>query len=339
MNCQILRRLSLRTASINLCSSVIQYAQRIRRLRQAKKISIKRSEQPASAGDFAMEHLRIAALHDISGFGRGSMTTAVSVCAAAGIQCCPLVGAVLSAHTAYPNVTIRDLTEDLPSCVANWQAIGCQFDGFYSGYMSDIRQAEQMLALYETCAKPGSLLVVDPVMGDNGKAYAGAFGPEFAGKMAEYCGRAHVITPNLTEAAMLLGQEPDVWRNNPDFIESCLDRLLQLGCGAVVVTGVRDGAGNIGAVYQTRQGEKGSAFRPQVGAYFPGTGDLFTSVLTTALLRGGLDQLNWAVGVAVDFVQSCILQTHNADTPPLEGVLLEEALPSLWKMLKRKHKK
>ena len=138
MNCQILRRLSLRTASINLCSSVIQYAQRIRRLRQAKKISIKRSEQPASAGDFAMEHLRIAALHDISGFGRGSMTTAVSVCAAAGIQCCPLVGAVLSAHTAYPNVTIRDLTEDLPSCVANWQAIGCQFDGFYSGYMSDI---------------------------------------------------------------------------------------------------------------------------------------------------------------------------------------------------------
>lgn len=305
----------------------------------AEKIAIKRSERPASAGDFAMEHLRIAALHDISGFGRGSMTTAVSVCAAAGIQCCPLVGAVLSAHTAYPNVTVRDLTEDLPACVASWQAIGCQFDGFYSGYMSDIRQAEQMLTLYETCAKPGGPLIVDPVMGDNGKAYAGAFGPEFAGKMADYCGRAHVITPNLTEAAMLLGLAPDAWRNDPDFIKTCPDRLLELGCGAVVLTGVRDGAGNIGAVWQTRQGEKGSAFRPQVGAYFPGTGDLFTSVLTAALLRGGMNQLSWAVKTAVDFVQSCILQTHNADTPPLEGVLLEEALPSLWKILKRKPKK
>ncbi len=286
-----------------------------------------------------MEHLRIAALHDISGFGRGSMTTAISVCAASGIQCCPLVGAVLSAHTAYPNVTIRDLTEDLASCVDSWQAIGCRFDGFYSGYMSDIRQAEQMLALYETCANPSAPLIVDPVMGDNGKAYAGAFGPEFAGKMADYCGRAHVITPNLTEAAMLLGLAPDAWREDSIFLENCLEQLLELGCGAVVLTGVRDGAGNIGAVYQTRQGQKGSVFRPRVGAYFPGTGDLFTSVLTAALLRTGQDRLDWAVGTAVDFVQRCILQTHNADTPPLEGVLLEEALPELWKTLNRKHKK
>ncbi len=298
-------------------------------------MTVKRSEKPALAGEFSMEQLRIAALHDISGFGRGSMTTAISVCAAAGIQCCPLVGAVLSAHTAYPDVTVRDLTADLPAYAANWQAIGCRFDGLYSGYMSDIRQAEQMLALYDHCAKPGCLLVVDPVMGDNGKAYAGAFGPEFAAQMAAYCAKAQVITPNLTEAAMLLGDRPDAWREDLPFVEGYLERLLRLGCGSAVITGVKDGAGNIGAAYLTGQGETGFVCRPQVDAYFPGTGDLFASVLTVALLRWGRESLGRAVELAVDFVYRCVQRTHQAGTPPLEGVLLEQLLPQLWEALRK----
>ena len=93
------------------------------------------------------EHLRLAALHDISGFGRGSMTTAIAVSSAAGVQCCPVVGSVLSAHTAYPQVTVRDLTEDLPGYIDSWQRIGCDFDALYSGYMSHVSQGEQMLRL------------------------------------------------------------------------------------------------------------------------------------------------------------------------------------------------
>lgn len=273
---------------------------------------------------------RIAALHDISGFGRGSMTTAISVFSAQGIQCCPVVGAVLSAHTAYPNVTIRDLTGDLPGYIANWQAIGCDFDAIYSGYMSDIAQAEQMLILRQTCARPGCLLVVDPVMGDNGKAYAGAFGPEFAQQMAAYCSKADLITPNLTEAAMLLGDAPDSWRDTPQDVEGMMERLLGLGCGSVVVTGVHDAAGNIGAGYLTKQGQRGFMTRPQVGAYFPGTGDLFTSVLLSTLLRQEDRNLATSVEAAVDFVYRCVENTHRAGTPPLDGVLLESMLPSLW---------
>lgn len=284
-----------------------------------------------------MNELRIAALHDISGFGRGSMTTAISVCAAAGIQCCPLVGAVLSAHTAYPAVTVRDLTADLPAYTANWQAIGCRFDGFYSGYLSNIRQAECMLALYEHCAKPGSLLVVDPVMGDNGKFYSGAFGQPFARQMAAYCAKAHVITPNLTEAAMLLGEQPDAWQEDLPFVRGYLERLLGLGCGSAVITGVRDGSGQIGAAYLTAQGRQGFVCRPRVEAYFPGTGDLFASVLTVALLRWGLNQMDRAVELAVDFVYRCVERTNQAGTPPMEGVLLEQQLPHLWQALQQEH--
>ena len=101
------------------------------------------------------EHLRLAALHDISGFGRGSMTTAIAVSSAAGVQCCPVVGSVLSAHTAYPQVTVRDLTEDLPGYIDSWQRIGCDFDALYSGYMSHVSQGEQMLRLLEKSARPG----------------------------------------------------------------------------------------------------------------------------------------------------------------------------------------
>lgn len=276
-----------------------------------------------------MEHKRIAALHDISGFGRGSMTTAIAVCAAAGIQCCPLVGAVLSAHTAYPDVHIRDLTADLPATVENWKQIGCRFDGLYSGYMSDMAQSQSMLYLKEHCAKPGSLLLVDPVMGDNGKAYAGAFGPTFARQMADYCVRADVITPNLTEAAMLLGEAPDAWRDEPAFVSRYLERLGALGPFAVVITGIHDGKGQVGAAFRTQTGASGLILRPQVDAYFPGTGDLFASVLLTALLRRP-GELAFAVERAVDFVYRCVERTHQAGTPPIDGVLLEAMLPALF---------
>ncbi len=271
-----------------------------------------------------MEHLRIAALHDISGFGRGSMTTAIGVCAAMGIQCCPVVGAVLSAHTAYAGVTIRDLTEDLPAYVGNWRAIGCDFDALYSGYMSRIEQSRQVLYLREHCARPGCLLLVDPVMGDNGKAYAGAFGAEFAAGMRDYCAHADVITPNLTEAAMLLGDAPDDWRESGDFVSGYLHKLRQTGCRNVVITGVHDGQGGIGAAYLTEAGRQGWVMRPQVDAYFPGTGDLFATVLLGNLLRSR--QLEQAVEQAVDFVYRCVDYTHRAGTNPVDGVLLEEIL-------------
>lgn len=271
-----------------------------------------------------MNHLRIAALHDISGFGRGSMTTAISVCAALGIQCCPVVGAVLSAHTAYPAVTVRDLTEDLPAYIRNWREIGCTFDAIYSGYMSSIEQSRQMLELREHCARPGCLLLVDPVMGDNGKAYAGAFGADFAARMRDYCAHADVITPNLTEAAMLLGEAPDAWREDELFVKSYLLRLREMGCRNVVITGVSDGVGGIGAAYLTEDGGQGYVARPRVDAYFPGTGDLFASVLLGDLLRHG--QIKQAVEKAVDFVYRCVEYTHRAGTNPVDGVLLEEML-------------
>ena len=280
------------------------------------------------------EHLRLAALHDISGFGRGSMTTAIAVSSAAGVQCCPVVGSVLSAHTAYPQVTVRDLTEDLPGYIDSWQRIGCDFDALYSGYMSHVSQGEQMLRLLEKSARPGCLFLVDPVMGDNGKAYAGSFGAEFARQMRDYCAHAHIVTPNLTEAAMLLGKEPDAWKREEHPVERYLEGLLEMGCQAAVITGVETGEGRIGARYLTRDGQQGLADCPRVDAYVPGTGDLFASVLLVTLLRRGRDRLEEGVQMAVDFVYRCVEHTHKAGTPPLNGVLLEEMLPILWEKLR-----
>ncbi|WP_458861743.1 pyridoxamine kinase [Acidaminobacterium chupaoyuni] len=272
-------------------------------------------------------HQRIAALHDISGFGRGSMTTAIAVFAAQGIQCCPVVGAVLSAHTAFPHVTVHDLTDDLPAYVENWKELKLDFDAVYSGYMSSAAQILQVENLHRSCMRPGGLLVVDPVMGDNGKPYAGAFGEQFAAQMAALCSQADIITPNLTEAAMLLGDAPDGWREDEASVTVLLDRLLKLGCKAAVITGVHDTKGRIGAGWIDSHGRRGFAYCPKVDAYFPGTGDLFASVMLSSLLKDPRRSLASAVEKAVEFVYRCIEETVKEGTDPLEGVLLEKMLP------------
>ncbi len=170
--------------------------------------------------------------------------------------------------------------------------------------------------------------------GDNGKAYAGSFGAAFARQMRDYCAHAHIVTPNLTEAAMLLGKEPDAWKREEHPVERYLEGLLEMGCQAAVITGVETGEGRIGARYLTRDGQQGLADCPRVDAYFPGTGDLFASVLLVTLLRRGRDRLEEGVQMAVDFVYRCVEHTHKAGTPPLNGVLLEEMLPILWEKLR-----
>ena len=133
---------------------------------------------------------------------------------------------------------------------------------------------------------------------------------------------------------MLLGKEPDAWKREEHPVERYLEGLLEMGCQAAVITGVETGEGRIGARYLTRDGQQGLADCPRVDAYFPGTGDLFASVLLVTLLRRGRDRLEEGVQMAVDFVYRCVEHTHKADTPPLNGVLLEEMLPILWEKLR-----
>ncbi len=273
---------------------------------------------------------KIAAVHDISGFGRCSLTTAIAVLSACGHQCCPVPSAVLSAHTAYEGITYRDLTEDLPGYVHSFETLGLHFDAIYSGYLSSGRQIEQVIRLAERCAAESCITLVDPVMGDNGKPYTVAQNASFIDDMRELCRHADVITPNTTEVAMLLGEDPRSFSDDRAGIEKAMRRLAALGPRDIIVTGLREN-GRIGAGYFSADTDQsGFCFAGEVPAYFPGTGDLFASVLLGVLLRDG-QSLQSSTCRAVDFIHDCAQYTLEQGMPPIDGVQFECLLDRLIK--------
>ena len=148
---------------------------------------------------------RVAAIHDLSGFGRCSLTVAIPVLSAMGVQCCPLPTAVLSTHTGgFEGYTFRDLTEEMAAAAAHWKALDLRFDAVYSGFLGSERQIGLVRQFLRDFRRPGTLAVVDPVMGDFGRVYE-TYTPAMCRRMADLTAEADVITPNLTEAALLLG--------------------------------------------------------------------------------------------------------------------------------------
>ncbi|MEA4920612.1 MAG: pyridoxamine kinase [Clostridiaceae bacterium] len=271
---------------------------------------------------------KVAAFHDISGFGRCALTTAIPILSACGIQCCPVPSAVLSAHTAFKDVTFRDLTDDLDGFIKNWEEIGVKLDGVYSGYLGSEKQIEQVLALRRLCGKDDCLMIVDPVMGDNGKAYSIVKNQSFITSIRWLCSQADVITPNLTECALLLGMEPDAYENNAEAAAVYMKQLVNNGARKVVVTGLEKD-GQLGAGYiDSLSGETGFVFHKRVPVYFPGTGDLFTSVLIARLI-GSAFSLKDAVYAAAHFVMECASYTDKQGTAPIEGVQFEKLLYKL----------
>lgn len=273
---------------------------------------------------------RIAAIQDISGFGRCSLTVVLPVLSAMGSQCCPLLTASLSAHTAFPpsdKATFLDLTGQMEGTTAHWAELGVTFDAIYSGFLGSADQIRIIERFYQQFRGEHTRVLVDPVMGDHGKPYRTCT-PDLCAKMRQLADQADCITPNWTEAALLLDED---YANRPTEekgIRNWLERLSLDGKRSVVLTGVSLTEGQIGAGYFDRiTGTTGFAMAHQEPAHFPGTGDLFASVLLGALMRG--DELPGSVQQAVDFVQRCVACTLEVGTPPLEGVQFEPLLKEL----------
>lgn len=271
---------------------------------------------------------KIAAVHDISGFGRCSLTTAIAVLSAAGHQCCPVPSAVLSAHTAYPGITFRDLTEDLPAYVRSFEALRLKFEAVYSGYLSSGRQIEQVLFLMEHCAAESCFKLVDPVMGDNGEPYRVVNQDGFADAMKTLCSHADLITPNATEAAMLLGRAPSDLPKSRSEVCHAIEELARLGPHEIVITGLHEGDLVGAASFTADTGKTEFVFRNEIPAHFPGTGDLFASVLLAGRLNG--ETLSAACDAAAGFVRDCAAHTAAQKTDPRDGVLFEQLL---WKLM------
>jgi len=276
---------------------------------------------------------RIAAIHDISGFGKCSLTVALPIISAAGIETTVLPTAVLSTHTGgFTGFTYRDLTEDIAPITAHWKSLDIQFDAIYTGFLGSFEQLNLVTDFFETFKTKDNLILVDPVMADNGALYS-IFSPEFAVGMRRLCEKADIVIPNLTEAALLIGEDYNPGPYTPDYIEHVLKKLSALGPHKVVLTGVFFNDEELGAAtYDATTNQIDYAFEKRIPGYYHGTGDVFGSALLSALLNDC--SLHEAAAIAVRFTTSAIRKTAAAGTDIRFGVNFEQSLPELLNDLK-----
>jgi len=277
-----------------------------------------------------LKQKRALAIHDISCVGRCSLTVALPVLSAAGVNTAVLPTAVLSTHTGeFTGYTHRDLTDEILPIARHWQSLGLSFHAVYSGYLANAAQAGMVADVCEMFKADDTIVLTDPVMGDNGRLYA-AMDAGMIGGMARLCSCADVAVPNLTEAAFMLGRPYADDGYDRTYIEKILNELLEIGAQTAVLTGVSFDAGTIGAAGINRGGDPFYYFCDRAAGMFHGTGDIFASVLLATLMNG--KNLQAAIKKAVDFTRRCISHTEELGWEKRYGVCFEKALPYLFEL-------
>ena len=265
---------------------------------------------------------RIAAIHDLSCFGKCSLTVALPVISCFGIECAVVPTAMLSGHfAALPEVHVVDLTAQMGVVAADWQQGGVTFDGIFSGYLGTAAQVAQVKSFVRTFRTEQTLFVADPAMADRGRLYRG-FGMEHVAAMAELCAAADVALPNVTEACLMLGRTYTEIHDRDGILE-LLQGMAGLGARQVVITGVSLTADRVGiACWDGRE----AAFfdRPKTPGHYNGTGDLFASVLTASLVSG--EPFLAAAEKAMDFTSHVIAETAANPHHRAYGVDFEQHL-------------
>lgn len=269
---------------------------------------------------------RVMAVHDISCFGKCSLTVALPVLSAAGVEVSVIPTAVLSTHTGgFTGFTYRDLTEDIPKIAQHWKTLNLDFDGIYTGFLGSFEQIHLVSELFDDFKGKDTLILVDPVMADNGELYK-SFGPEFPQEMVKLCRKADVIVPNMTEAALLLNEPYRAGPYSKAYIDGLLEKLSGFGPQQIVLTGVYFDEGNLGAAaYDKKTGEISYVLSSRIEGSYHGTGDVFASALLSAMLNGF--PLSKAVRVAVNFTAGSIARTKEAKTDVRFGVNFEAGIP------------
>lgn len=272
-----------------------------------------------------MTHGRILAVHDISCVGRCSLTVALPIISAAGLECSVLPTAVLSTHTGgFTGFTYRDLTEDIVPVQEHWKSLDLGFKAFYTGFLGSFEQIDLVKSLVKDRSDKDTTVYVDPVMGDNGKLYT-VFDKEFPKGMRRLCEDADVLMPNLTELCMMLGIEYKAGPYTQEYIDGIFKEAEVFGLRKIVITGVSLEEGKVGAVFKDYEtGDSGSIMRDVVEGYYHGTGDVFGSALVGSL-ENGLT-LKDSVRLAVDFTVDAIKRTHASGADVRYGVDFEVGL-------------
>ena len=273
---------------------------------------------------------RIATIQDISCFGKCSITVALPVISAMGVECAIVPTTVLSTHTAgFSGYTVCDISSELLPIAEHWKKENITLDALYTGYLGNESQIDLTKRFIELTKTDKTMIFVDPAMADYGKLYP-AFDENFPKKMLELCSMADVLCPNITEACMLLGKEYKEEGNyDESYIRTLADGLASLGAKKVVITGVKYGDGRHGALaLDAESGEYRYLFGEDLPCRFHGTGDIFSSVLCGALANG--ENVFDSAQMAIDFTIACIKQTIPDKENHPYGVKFEECLHLLY---------
>ena len=274
---------------------------------------------------------RILTVQDISCVGKCSLTVALPIISAMGVECAILPTAVLSTHTMFRGYTFRDLTEDLDGIIDHWVKEKLDFSAVYTGYLGSQEQLDIVARLFDTYH--GSYRIVDPVMADNGKLYPG-FTEAFAKEMAKLCQKADIILPNMTEASFMLGIPYPGNDYDESYVKDILKKLAALGPRIAALTGVSFEEGKLGVMAYDREADEFFYYaREHLPAAFHGTGDIFASAFTGALATGG--DYKEALRVAADYTVECIALTLSNPEHVNYGVEFERAIPYLCKRIEK----
>lgn len=273
---------------------------------------------------------KVAAIHDLSGFGRASLTAIIPTLSTMGVQVCPLPTAVLSNHTGgFDTFSYVDLTDTMDDYINHWKNIGIDFDCIYSGFLGSKKQIDIVSGFIDDFRQEETLVVVDPVMGDDGSLYK-SFTWEFVPEMQRLIAKADIITPNFTEAAFLLNHKECPKAISTDEVKAWLRQLSEMGPKIVVMTSVPD-QNNPENTHVIAYDKESDIYWQltchYIPAYYPGTGDTFASVMIGKLLQN--ESLPVALDFAIQFISQCIKASYGFDYPKREGVLLERQLSFL----------
>ena len=278
---------------------------------------------------------RILTIQDISCFGKCSLTVALPLLSAMGIETVILPTAVLSTHTMFKGFTCKDLSDQLKPITDHWKQEGITFDAICTGYLGTEEEIDTVIEIINTFRNENTLVFVDPAMGDNGKLYP-AFDEHYAKKNASLCAVADIADPNITEGSFMTGL-PYQETYTEDYVKEMLIALSALGTKTPILTGVSLSEGKTGAMgYDAEKKEFFSYQNDKIPAAYHGTGDIFSSVLAGAFVLG-IDRTE-ALKIAADYTADTIKETVKDPANPWYGVNFEATIPELVDLLKKAQK-
>ena len=260
-------------------------------------------------GEIIMSYKKVLTIQDISCVGQCSLTVALPIISACGLETCVLPSAVLSTHTAgFTGYTFRDLTEDMPSIKEHWVKEGIQFDAIYTGYLGSTKQIDYVADIFEATASKNGVKIVDPAMADNGSLYPG-FDADFVEAMKGLCAKADYVIPNITEACFLTGIEYKT-EYDREYVDLILQKLTALGCKNIIFTGISYEEGKTGVVV-FEEGNYSYYEHEKLTNSCHGTGDIYASAFVGAFMRG--KSAYEAAKIAADYAVECIKKTAELD--------------------------